>query len=62
MVRAASYDFHRYPVPLWRKSAVHVLGGDPSGFWYDRDRPDGEHPALMATFFGEFDGQPLDAS
>ncbi len=46
----------------WRKSAVHVLRGDPSGFWYDRRRPDGEHPALMATFFGEFDGQPLDAS
>jgi len=27
----------------WRKSAVHVHGGDPSGFWYDRRRPDGEH-------------------
>lgn len=46
----------------WRKSAVHVLAGDASGFWYDRRRPDGEHPDLMAAFFGEFDGQPLDAS
>lgn len=45
----------------WRKSAVHILDGDPSGFWYDRRRPDGEHPELMAAFFGEFDGQPLDA-
>ena len=46
----------------WRKTAVHVLNGDPTGFWYDRRRPDGEHPELMAEVYGEFDGQPLDAS
>lgn len=46
----------------WRKSAVHVLGGDASGFWSNQPRPVGEHPELMAAFFGEFDGQPLDAS
>lgn len=45
----------------WRKTAVHVAGGDPSGFWYDRRRPNGEHPERMAAFYGEFDGQPLDA-
>ncbi len=44
---------------VWRKSAVHVGDGDPSGFWYDRARPDGEHPDRMADFWGEFDGQPL---
>lgn len=43
----------------WRKSAVHVRGGDPSGFWYDRRRPDGEHPEKMAELWGEFDGQPM---
>lgn len=45
----------------WRNTSVHVLDGDPSGFWKDQPRPDGEHPELMAEFFGEFDGQPLDA-
>ena len=44
----------------WRKSAVHVHGGDPSGFWYDRRRPDGEHPEKMSQLWGEFDGQPMD--
>ncbi|MEM7092741.1 MAG: phytanoyl-CoA dioxygenase family protein [Actinomycetota bacterium] len=44
----------------WRKSAVHVAGGDPSGFWYDRRRPDGEHPEKMAKLWGEFDGQNMD--
>lgn len=43
----------------WRKSAVHVRNGDPSGFWYDRRRPDGEHPEKMAQLWGEFDGQPM---
>lgn len=43
----------------WRKSAVHVHGGDPSGFWYDRRRPEGEHPEKMASLWGEFDGQPM---
>jgi hypothetical protein len=28
----------------WRASAVHVLDGDPSGFWPHRERPDGDHP------------------
>ena len=44
----------------WRKSAVHVGAGDPSGFWYDRRRPDGEHPEKMANLWGEFDGQQMD--
>jgi hypothetical protein len=44
----------------WRKSAVHVRGGDPSDFWYNRRRPDGEHPEKMAQLWGEFDGQPMD--
>lgn len=43
----------------WRKSAVHVHAGDPSGFWYDRRRPEGEHPEKMAELWGEFDGQPM---
>jgi non-heme Fe2+,alpha-ketoglutarate-dependent halogenase len=44
----------------WRKSAVHVRGGDPTGFWYDRRKPEGENPAKMAAVWGEFDGQPMD--
>ncbi len=47
---------------VWRKSAVHCGDGDPSGFWYNVRRPDGEHAEIMAEFWGEFDGQPLDAS
>lgn len=47
------YDF-------WRQSAVHCLKGDPSGFWPDRRRPEGEHPEKMAAVYGEFDGQPLE--
>jgi ectoine hydroxylase-related dioxygenase (phytanoyl-CoA dioxygenase family) len=46
----------------WKKSAVHCLKGDPSGFWFNRRRPDGEHPEKMAEVYGEFDGQRLDAS
>ena len=45
----------------WQKNAVHCLKGDPSGFWYNRRRPEGEHPEKMADVYGEFDGQPLDA-
>jgi len=44
----------------WRKSAVHVHGGDQSDFWYDRRRPEGEHPEKMAQLWGEFDGQKMD--
>jgi non-haem Fe2+, alpha-ketoglutarate-dependent halogenase len=39
----------------WRGDAVHVLDGDPSGFWEDRPRPGGERPDLMGT-------NPIDAS
>ena len=46
------YDF-------WRKPAVHCLKGDPSGFWFNRRRPEGEHPEKMAAVYGEFDGQPI---
>lgn len=46
----------------WRKNSVVVRGADPDGFWFDRRRPDGEHPEKMAGLWGEFDGQPIDAS
>ncbi len=46
----------------WRKTAVHCRGRDPEGFWYNLPRPDGDRPELMAHVWGEFDGQPLDAS
>ncbi|MGH1493474.1 MAG: phytanoyl-CoA dioxygenase family protein [Acidimicrobiales bacterium] len=49
------YDF-------WRKNSVVVRGADPDGFWFDRRRPEGEHPEKMAELWGEFDGQPIDAS
>lgn len=45
----------------WRQASVHVAGGDPSGFWRDVPRPDGEHPERMAGTWGDFDGQPADA-
>lgn len=46
----------------WRKVSVHVAGNVDADRWSDRRRPDGEHPELMADFWGDFDGQPLDAS
>jgi hypothetical protein len=46
----------------WRGSSVPVLDGDPSGFWAAVPRPDGEHPERMAGRWGDFDGQPIDAS
>lgn len=46
----------------WRKTAVCVRGKHPGDFWYDRRRPVGEHPERMADLWGEFDGQPMDAS
>ena len=44
----------------WRKSAVHVMKGDPDGFWYNRRRPEGEHPEKMAELWGGFDGQEME--
>lgn len=32
----------------WRRASIHIGGGDPSGFWADLARPDGERPDLMA--------------
>lgn len=46
----------------WRRSSVPVLDGDPSGFWAAVPRPGGEHPERMADRWGDFDGQPIDAS
>lgn len=46
----------------WRRASVPVLDGDPSGFWAAVPRPDGEHPERMAGRWGDFDGQPIDAS
>ena len=47
---------------FWSKGGVHCLEGDPSGFWSHREPPVGESPDKMASFYGDFDGQPIDAS
>lgn len=44
----------------WRKSAVHVMKGDVDEFWYNRRRPEGEHPEKMADLWGGFDGQEME--
>ncbi|MGE0880731.1 MAG: phytanoyl-CoA dioxygenase family protein [Acidimicrobiia bacterium] len=33
----------------WTDAAVHVGRGDPSGWWPNRARPDGDRPELMTT-------------
>ena len=45
-----------------RNAGVHVAGSVDSDRWRHRRRPDGDHPDKMADFWGEFDGQPIDAS
>jgi len=40
----------------WIRGAVHVGAGDPSGYWPNRSRPEGEDPDRMARFIGGFDG------
>jgi non-haem Fe2+, alpha-ketoglutarate-dependent halogenase len=40
----------------WITGAVHVADGDPSAYWPNRPRPDGEDPHRMARFVGGFDG------
>jgi non-heme Fe2+,alpha-ketoglutarate-dependent halogenase len=45
----------------WNSVAVHCRGNVPD-HWPNRARPDGEHPELMASIWGDFDGIPLDAS
>lgn len=45
----------------WRTASVHVAGSVDRDRWGHRRRPDGEHPEKMADFWGDFDGQPLDA-
>ena len=47
---------------FWQKGSMHMRKGDPSGFWADRPGPEGEHPEKMASFYGDFDGQSIDAS
>lgn len=44
------------------KFCFHVADGDPDGFWGNRRPPKGSRPDLMADFWGDFDGQPLDAA
>ena len=56
---ANTSDRRRAGLTLRCKNAVHVRGGDPDRFWYNRRRPDGEAPQRMADFWGEFDGQPV---
>ncbi len=46
----------------YAKNSIHCLNGDPSGFWEHNPRPEGEHPEKLATRFGGFDGQDVDAS
>jgi len=51
------------PVPGWEhwiKVAVHCRGSIPD-YWPNCPRPEGEHPELMSSIWGEFDGTPLDA-
>jgi non-heme Fe2+,alpha-ketoglutarate-dependent halogenase len=51
------------PVPGWEhwiSVAVHCRGCIPE-YWPNSSRPDGEHPELMSTIWGEFDGTPSDA-
>ncbi|MGD0310941.1 MAG: phytanoyl-CoA dioxygenase family protein [Acidimicrobiales bacterium] len=45
----------------WTSVSVHCRGSVP-GHWPDWPRPDGEHPELMASVWGEFDGTPLDTA
>ena len=40
----------------WIRGAVQVGDGDPSGYWPNRGRPEGEDPDRMARFVGGFDG------
>ena len=40
----------------WIRGAVQVADGDPSGYWPNRPRPDGEDPDRMSRFSGGFDG------
>lgn len=40
----------------WISGAVHVAAGDPSGYWPNSPRPDGEEPHRLARFLGGFDG------
>ncbi len=43
----------------WTSVAVHCRGSVPT-HWPDWPRPEGDHPELMASVWGEFDGTPLD--
>ncbi len=40
----------------WIRGAVHVADGDPSGYWPNTPRPEGEDPGRLARFVGGFDG------
>ena len=42
----------------WLAPCVHCRGSLP-GHWPHHPRPDGEHPEVMASFTGDFDGNPL---
>ncbi len=45
----------------WTKPSVHCRG-NIADHWRHWRRPEGEHPEKMASFTGEFDGNPPDAS
>lgn len=40
----------------WTAAAVHVNEGDPTGYWPNVQRPDGNDPHRFARFTGGFDG------
>ncbi len=44
----------------WISVSVHCRGSVPE-YWPDCPRPEGEHPELMSTIWGEFDGTPREA-
>jgi hypothetical protein len=46
----------------WRRSAVHVLDGDRSGYWANRPRPDGERPQALVNGYDGRDPPIVDVS
>jgi ectoine hydroxylase-related dioxygenase (phytanoyl-CoA dioxygenase family) len=61
-IRYTSADVRTIPNwDHWISVAVHCRGSIP-GYWPHWARPDGEHPELMASIWGDFDGTPFDPS
>jgi hypothetical protein len=61
-IRYTSADVRAIPDwDHWISVAVHCRGSIPS-YWPHWPRPDGEHPELMASIWGDFDGTAFDPS